>query len=263
MRATWYSGALSSSLIWLAGFRPSTLPGQGTSADLSPTDSSRQFAARVEIIREDIEGSLSYFDGYDVMPSEAEFSSGDAEPLLLSHDRLRIVGADFAKPLGRFILRGESAYTAAPDPRPESVFALRPQWYSVISGERIFGDYLDLEIQFYYRKVHGSPLARNLSPTDQPVAQDLAVVEGQYDPIDRGFTARVADQWLNETVEASVSLVFSTVRKGIEVKPVLQYRLADDWTLTAGAAIAGGDNLSQYGILKANNAVYLELRRGF
>lgn len=263
VRATWYDGTVSSSLIWLASFKPSTLPGQGTSVDLAPTAESRQFAARIEMIRDEIEGSLSYFGGYDVMPSQATFSPGDVEPVLLSHDRLRIIGADFAKPIGRFILRGETAYTATPDATPSSVFALRPQWYSVVSGEQTFGEYLDVEIQFYYRKVHGSPLAQNLSATDRPIAQELAVVEGQYDPVDRGFTARVADQWLNETVEGSVSLVFSTVRKGFEVKPTAKYKVADNWTLTVGAVIAGGDELSPYGILKANNALFFELRRGF
>lgn len=266
VRASWYTGSISTSLIWLAGFRPSVLPGTNVSpatVDIAPADESRQFAARIEMIRDEGEGSLSYFDGYDLLPSQAAYSPGDVEPALFMHDRLRIVGADFAKPIGRFIVRGETAYTDTPQAHPDSIFALRPQWYSVISGERTFGEYLDVEVQYYYREVHGSPVAPNVSTTDLPLAQQLAVIEGQYDSSDHGFTVRVADQWLNETLEGSVSTIFSVARKGYEIKPMLKYRVTDEWTLTLGAFIAGGSNLSPYGILKQDDAVFVEIRRGF
>jgi len=266
LRSTWYSGPMSMSLIWLAGFKPSITPWP-TSApsrdDIRPSDPQDQWAARLELVRDELEGSLSYFDGFDLLPTAASMAPTGTPQVLLQHGRVRIAGADFAKPINRVILRGEVSHTEAPDARSGDIFTMRSQWYGVTGAEETFGEYLDVEVQYYYRKVYGSAVPRDIAGPLRPFADSLAASAQQFDPVDRGFTFRVTDKWLNETLEASFSGVFSVVRSGYLLRPLIDYRATDTWTISLGADIPGGSDKSLYGVLKDDRSVFLELRRGF
>jgi hypothetical protein len=266
LRAAWYSGRVSTSLIWLAGYKPTILPwpaGAPAYQDMTPSNRKDQVAARIELIEDRLEGSLTYFDGFDVLPTRATLSIVGQPLVELGHDRVRIVGADFAKPVAKVIIRGELAHTDASAPPAGSIFALRPQWFAVVGAERTFGQYLDVELQSYYRRVQGAGVPGGLPPGERPLALALVATAQQYDPVDKGLTLRVADQWFNETLQLSVSAVSSVVRKGYLVRPVLTYRATDSWTVSLGANVFGGSDKTIYGTLKDNSAAYLELRRGF
>lgn len=264
LRATWFSDPVSLNLIWLAGFRPSVLPWPAAAPqarDAHPADPAAQWAARLESVQDSFEGSLSYFDGYDVLPSAAIA----ATPTLvqLEHGRIKVAGGDFAATVGRFVFRAEAAHTAAPAAVPGAVFNLQPQTYIVAGGERTFGEYLDVDIQGYFRRVEGGAVPAGLSAPDAALGQQFAVTAQQYDRVDRGFTFRVADQWLNETLEASFSGVFSVARRGYLLRPLIKYRATDALTVSLGADVFGGDARTLYGSLVEDSSAYLECRWGF
>jgi hypothetical protein len=265
LRGTWFSGPISMNLIWLPGFDASELPWPKQAPDrhdVDPSNRTAQWATRLELVRGDFEGSISYFDGYDVLPSQAIMTSSSPQ-ILVIHDRLKIAGADFAKTFGRVVLRSELAHTETAVAHPGAVFVKQPQWYVVAGGERSFGEYLDINLQYYYRHVDGEATPYGLPAAAQSIARVFAVTAQQYDRIDHGLTLRLADQWLNETLEASVSGVLSLERRAFLLRPVIKYRATDAWTISIGAEVFRGDDRTLYGFLKSNSTSYIELRWGF
>lgn len=263
---TWFADPVSVNLVWLAGFKPSLLPWPSAAPpvrDIRPGDPADQWAIKFDTVRDDYEGSLSYFDGYDVLPSAAFLSASAPTEIFLTHDRMRVLGGDFAAPVGRFVVRGEIAHTDTTMPEGGAVFSYRPQTYAVAGGEHTFGEYLNVNIQYYYRRVDGSAVPDGQSPQAEAIGEEFAVTAQQSDRTDHGFTFRISDQWLHETLEASVSGVFSTSREGYIVKPLIKYRASDELTVSLGADIFGGSDKTLYGFLKENSTTYLEFRWGY
>jgi len=266
LSATWFADPISLNLVWLAGFKPSDLPWPPNAPpvqDIKPTDSAKQWAAKLDTVSDNYEGSLSYFDGYDVLPSAAFISTTAPNEIFLAHDRIKVLGGDFAAPVGRFVVRGEIAHTDTEAPQNGAVFSLRPQTYAVAGGEHTFGEYLNVNVQYYYRRVDGSAVPSGQPAAYEAIGEQFAINSQQFDRTDHGFTFRISNQWLHETLEASVSGVFSTSREGYIVKPSIKYRATDDLTVSLGADIFGGSNKTLYGFLKDNSTTYLEFRWGY
>lgn len=270
VRAIWFGGPLSLNAIWLAGFQPSVLPwpaGAPAIQDLKPRQPTGQAALRMEIVRDTLEGSLSYFDGYDLLPTRAVLASAlqsmSSPRILLFHDRLKILGGDIARPVGRFALRSEIAYLEPAAARGEALFAKRPQLFAVAGGDRTFGEYFNVNLQLYWRHVEGQAMRQGLAGPARDLARLFAVSAQQFDRNDRGVTFRISDQWYNETLAAEVAGLFSVVRSGYVIRPLIKYRVTDEWTVSVGGEILGGDGRSFYGLLRDDTTGYLEVRRGF
>src|SRR5260370_3126191 len=74
LRATWFSGPVSLNLLWLAGFKPTELPwpaGAPQLEDVKLSTPAAQWATRLEVVRSEFVGCLSYFVGYDDLPPQA------------------------------------------------------------------------------------------------------------------------------------------------------------------------------------------------
>jgi hypothetical protein len=266
LSATWFSDRLSVTLIWLAGFESTELPLPAVGPileDVKPAGSTRQWAARLERVLGTIEGSISYFDGYDILPTQVIFAHTVTPRAWVLHERLRVLGGDVAKTVGRFGLRAEAAYLEPPEARRGAIFTKRPQGYVVAGGDRTFGEYFNVNLQYYYRYVDGAAVPPGITGTEQSVGNAFAVTAQQYDRIDQGITFKISDQWRNETLEASLSGLFSLTRRGYLVRPVIKYRATDAWTVSVGGEILTGDDRSLYGFLHDNTTIYAELRWGF
>jgi hypothetical protein len=235
--------------------------------DRKPRQPTGQAALRVELVRDTLEGSLSWFDGYDVLPTQAVLATAlapSAAPrILLFHDRLKVVGGDIARPVGRFVLRSEIAYMEPPAARGDAIFAKQRQIYAVSGGDRTFGEYFNVNLQLYWRHVEGAATPPDLPEPQRVIAQVFAVTAQQYDHNDRGITFRISDQWYNETLEAEVAGLLSLQRSSYVIRPLIKYRVTDEWTASLGGEILGGDGRSFYGFLRDDTTGYLEIRRGF
>ncbi|WP_322095823.1 DUF1302 family protein [Peristeroidobacter agariperforans] len=265
LRMSWYSESTSASIIWLAGFEPSELPlpPGAPFTTQEPENESHQWAARLEYVGGEFEGSLSWFNGYDVLPSQALPAASPLPIINLLHERVRIAGLDFAKTIGRFGVRAEAAYSSPVDAKVGAIFARQPQWYVVAGGDRTFGEYLNVNLQTYYRNVTASALTASSDPSQLAVSRALAIATQQFNSSDFGLSFRISNQWLHETLEVSISAVASLTRSGHLLRPVVRYRFRDNWSIAAGAEIFGGSNRSAFGALQKNCAGYVELRRGF
>jgi hypothetical protein len=266
LSATWFSGPLSVTGIWLAGFRSGVLPWPPApfppTRDLDPQDPQAQWAVRLESVQDRFEGSVSYFDGYSVQPTGAFLTGGTVPQLLLAHGRVRMAGADFAVPVDRLMIRGELARTSTESTPGDAVFTERSQFYAVVGGEHTFGNYLDVEAQYYFRHVYGMAPVESTGEAAAIGAQ-LAVTAQQFDRNSHGYTLRVADEWLHETLKVSLSGIVSTSRRGYLLQPLIKYQMTDELAGSLGGYLFRGDARSLYGLLSRDSTAFVELRWGF
>src|SRR5207249_7539329 len=122
----------------------------------------------------------------------------------LNYPKIDVLGADFARNLGQFGLRGEIAYIRPHQDQSTGSERLRPTLFYVFGGDRAFGA-LNVNLQFVGRYVYGY---RDVSDIVVPALQELAlqnaVTFGQRDRATYGITVRIADRWLNDRLEAEL-----------------------------------------------------------
>ena len=236
-------------LPWPGGVRP---------AQDRPVHSG-QFGVRLNVVSEGFDWSVSYFRGRAHIPS-VRLLDGRR---VLRYDRIRVFGADVARNFGRFGVRGEVAFSQTDDKDGRDPFTRNPQIYWVGGIDRTFFDDLNLNFQVFQRVVRAyRPLSEG--PADvSAVALQSTILAGQRDRINNGFTFRVGDKWMHDTLQAEILCIANTTRHDVYVRPLLTYAFTDDWKGTVGAEYYGGRGDTQFGSQKVNKGVFAELRRSF
>jgi hypothetical protein len=172
-------------------------------------------------------------------------------------------GADVAGNAGRFGLRAELAWTrprAGDDGRPAQ---RRADVHAVVGADRTFFDNLYVNVQLFGRHVSGfsDPYA---APPGAQRALDLqnAITFGQQDRDSLGYTLRVGDKWLQETLKADLLLVRNMTRSNSFVRAALSYAASHRWTLAGGTVHHQGAADTNFGRKRPGNRVFVELRYG-
>lgn len=220
------------------------------------------FAAKLTRTGEALDWSLSWMRGLALLPGIRADAAGSGA-LAFHHDRVEVLGADVAANAGRFGLRAEVAWTrprAGDDGRPAQ---RRPDVHAVVGADRTVFDNLNLNVQLFGRHVSDFSDPYAGAPGAQR-ALDIqnAITFGQQDRDSLGWTLRVSDKWLQETLKADVLLVRNMTRSNHFVRSVLSYAVSDRWTVAAGAVHHWGAADTNFGRKRPGNRVFLELRYG-
>jgi hypothetical protein len=77
------------------------------------------------------------------------------------------------------------------------------------------------------------------------------------------MTARVANQWKNQTVSAELFVQRYFGDGSTYLHPMASYAVSDHLKLTAGAVWYLGREQTLFGVMKRNRAVFSELRYAF
>ena len=116
IKLSYFVGRFSLTSIWSPHFAPHTIPLPHLAPTVrlreqSPSPTFAQWAVKLDHFGDVVDWSLSYFDGYNLIP-DLRLGPVTASPIpvTLTHNHIRVIGADFASTLGRFGLRGEAAY---------------------------------------------------------------------------------------------------------------------------------------------------------
>jgi hypothetical protein len=272
VRASYYTGGTSVTALWVPEFRAHHVPlppapGVGFIED-APDWPGNQWAIRVEQTGRKIDGSMSYFQGHDlapdVQPGRAPGVSTSEGIVVLSHRRIRAVGADLAATLGRIGVRAEGAYVHTEDGSGRDPFTKNPHLFIVAGGDRTFLEYLNLNVQYVYRFVrHHRPPGDELSDADRAIAMLQDVLSSQTRRVQHGASFRLSYKWLRETLEGECAAAGLFGPDGLAVRPKLAYALSDSWKLLAGAEWYRGESTSLFGVMRPNSTGYLELRWTF
>ncbi|MBI4590589.1 MAG: hypothetical protein HY725_17305 [Candidatus Rokubacteria bacterium] len=269
VKATYHLGGLALTGVWLPHFEPHTIPLRRvpgvTIGERVPRETFAQWAIRLEQTGRAIDWSLSYFNGFDLVPDFAidrvTFSSLD---VLLKYHRIRVIGADAAATLGRYGVRAEAAYTFTEDPSGRRPQVKNPFFFLVLGGDRTFLERLNVNLQYLFRFVvhHLSPVDLQ-DPIQRGVATEEAIVANELDEFLHGASLRVSHTWLNETLEGEVAGILTFTRLDFVIRPKLTYAVTDRWKAVVGADIFRGERRSFFGRLRDNSTAFAEVRWSF
>ena len=267
LKSTYNFPTVAMTGIWLPQFHPNKQPIAASPgvvfSELVPNGD--QFAFKLEQTGQAVDWSMSYFRGFDLNP---DISIGAIAPgvmtLSLQHHRVRVLGADAATVVGRYGLRTEVAYTQTEDAAGVDPFVKNPFFYGVAGADRTFFEYLNVNLQYFMRKVssYSDPDAI-AGPLIRTVALQQAVASSQLDRIQQGASLRISNKWLHETLEAEVAAVVNFTRHDYLLRPKLSYAFDDRWKGSLGAYLFRGDSDTFFGLLRDRSAVFGEMRYSF
>ena len=262
-------GPVVLSAIWLAEFRPNTVPAPELPPGVQfqplevPTDR-RQFAFKVDRSGGEVDWSVSYFDGRDRNFDVSASPGGAGVVLTRTFHRIRVYGADFAANAGRFGLRGEVALTATEDPAGTDPAVKNPFLLAVFGGDRTFFEYLNVNVQYIYRAVRHYHDPRAVAdPLQRSVAVQNAIASGQLTSVQHGASTRVGYKWLNETLEAELFGIGFVESHQSFARAKIVYHVTDLLRITGGREVYAGPPDSLFGLQKKNSATFLELAYGY
>jgi len=250
-------------------FQPSVFPlpvpeGVSTSERKPRRDSGNtELAIKLDRTGGEIDWSLSWFHGFSLLPAARVVQLFPTPGIELNYPKLDVLGADFARNLGQFGLRGEIAYIGLHRDETTGSERLQPTLFYVLGGDRAFGS-LNINLQFVGRHVKGY---RDVSDIGVPALRELAlqnaITFGQRDRATYGITSRVADRWLNDTLEAEVLLYVGLNRQDSYMRPLITYTFQDQLKARIGAEYYDGGRDTFFGRLEANRRVFVELIHAF
>lgn len=267
-KVRWHPRACSVTGVWLMRLAPNVIPIapiQGVDITEHIPRQASQGALKLDCSGGALDWSMSYFNGLDLNP---DLRLGSIQPsrigLVLTHQRIKVLGLDGATALGRYGLRAEAAYawtaySGAPDDTVK-----RPFLYLVAGGDRSFDSDLNVNIQYYVRHVtdYRDP-ALIIDPVLRVVAMKNAAYSNQTVPTDQGFAFRINKKWMEETLDAELRGQFSTSRKNYAVKARLTYAFDDRFKGTVGMNLYGGSPNTLFDDFREMSAIMAELRYDF
>jgi hypothetical protein len=272
LRASYHLGDVSFTGFWLPEFRGHRFPlppaPRMTFIREHPEWPGDQWALRVEQTGRAVDWSVSYFRGRDLTPDLgtrlAPEVSASVTAISLSHHRVRAFGADMAANVGRIGLRAEGAYVDTEDTSGRDPFTKNPFLLVVVGGDRTFGEYLNLNVQYLYRFVGEYRVSgEELSPTQAGIAELQGILNSQTRRVQHGASFRVAYKWLRETLEGEYAAVGFFGPDGLALRPKIAYAVSDNWKVLVGGELFRGDSSSLFGLLRPNSTWYVEARWSF
>jgi hypothetical protein len=252
-------------------FEPSRIPLPSGGLDLTEirpatTPSNTAVGVKLDKAGEGFDWSVSYFRGFALLPGlrPALDATANDPAVELHYDRITVFGADFARNFGRFGFRGEMAYVDTADDSGTNPAIRNPFLHSIVGVDRTFYDNLNVNLQFFQRRVinHRDPGAFT-DALMANVATLNTLINAQEDPVSNGISFRISNQWLNDTLEAEIFAAINVTRDNSFLRPLITYAFSDHWKGTLGAELYFGDADTQYGSQKENRGAFLELRYGF
>ncbi len=263
-------GEVSLTLFTTPFFEPTKFPLPPGSGFSFRADTPAQTLANSEVALKlaktggDFDWSLSYFRGYRLFPDvNLDGNDPSTGTIDIHYSQVDVVGADFARNLGPFGLRGEAAYFHPTGPDPSDPNQIRPYFFGVLGADRSFDQELNLNVQVIARFVQDfAPLAAP-NPAALQVDQLNAIVNNQQDPESCEMSFRVSDNWMNETLGAEVFGVIDLTRNDGYLRPSVNYAFNDRVKGWIGYDLYYGYDNTQFGFLKPIQGLFSELRYTF
>ncbi|HXN05586.1 MAG TPA: DUF1302 family protein [Nitrospiria bacterium] len=269
LKASTYFNDISLQAVWIPYFRPNTIPIAPIPPPLNlvitePDSALGQWGVKIEKTGGAFDGSISYFDGFDLNPDaslDVIFVQSNQPPILnlkFSYHRIRVIGIDGATTVGKYGLRGEAAYTFTENGDGTDPYVKNPFFFMVLGSDRTFYENLNINLQYIFRMIDKYSDPMN-APTPQMVVVEEALLSNQLDQTSHGMSYRIGDKWLNDTLEAEVAGIYMFTRHDYMVRPKIAYAFTDHVKGLVAAEIFRGPDLSFFGYLWGNSKVFTEL----
>lgn len=221
-----------------------------------------QWALKLDMTGEGIDGSVSYFDGTDPVPDLSVGGIGPAGLLVAARNNpLRVLGADVSLARDGVIWRAEAAWMQTASKGPDDFQRKKPRLWLVAGAEWTLPGNTTLGLQASLQHVvdFRSPDAV-AAPVEREVAWRQASIANQTSATQVGAIWRLASRWRNDTVLAETSgVVMSSPSSGLW-RTRFTYAVNDRVQLLAGTDLYFGPQHSLWGQLRKNRLVYAQVR---
>jgi len=281
---TWYNmHPIRLELIWIPNYAASVIP-----TDIIPMPSyialneaeypdgnldNSGLAIRVNFEKPSIDGSISYFNGYNPSPGlyleSLEYDSGNVifnvEPKAYC---MHVVGADFQTTIGSYGFRGEFAYRHPYEDYELHDYVPYPDLQYVLGFDKEFGPNTSLILQYMGRYVFDfEELVESTEPMkigSFRLADKNRLIAFQTEEITHSISFRPARTFMYETLTAEVLGMYNFTTEEMMLRPKISYDITDDFTATIGGEIYSGPDESLYGSIDSYlSAAYFEIMVSF
>ncbi len=253
--------------VWLPYMRSSRIPLDSTSVQriaIHQPDNRDNFALKLDYTGIGLDGSLSFFNGIDSMPSPELNNVSAQQPFALVNHRIQRYGGDAAWAFGSYTLRTELAYTRTGKTGDEFSGKKYDYLQAVVGLEKQFANNLNVILQAVWQSAFdwrsssswSSPEHRQLAVFQQIIVQQPA--KGYA-----GIAYRVAKKLFNDTFELELSGLGLTANQGWLMRPRMRYQVNDDLSLALGGDYYAGDSNTIFGRLRDNRTVFMEVNYAF
>ncbi|MGQ9780206.1 MAG: hypothetical protein ACUVRM_10095 [Bacillota bacterium] len=259
LRARHYRGDWTADLVWLPLFVPAPQPEPGSrwavpvslpqgfsvgEARLPEQKlSNSEFALKLGRTGGKMDFSVSYFDGWDDLPSlHPDLETMQIIPI---YHRLRVLGADFATTSGKWGFRGEAAYFLTEDEERTDPAVKNPYFQAVLGFDYMPSD------KYYF----------NGQVVLEHVLESAGLPEG-----DEGTTCGLmltAEYKPRSELTWRIDGVYNLTDEDYLLRPRLSYSPADGVTLAAGLFLFGGPAGTRFGDFAEKDYFYAEVEMAF
>jgi hypothetical protein len=259
--------SILASVFYGAKFKPSTLPFAADSTQRFQFDARgaerHQLGIRIGRSSADVDFSVSAYRGASLLPQAVSVDQvGTATLTRFNYPVIRMLGFDFARNVGRFGVRIEGASVRPEQGTGPGALGMQSYRYLVAGADRTFLGDVNLNVQLFGRWSGQGP-----SATTGQAQQTIEILNNLIFVQTRertcGMTARIANQWKNQTVSAELFVQHYFGDGSTYLHPMGSYALTDHVKLTAGAVWYLGREQSLFGVMTRNRAVFTELRYAF
>ncbi len=242
------------------------LPQQaGIVYDIAGAPKRSQWALKLDMVGDGIDGSISYFHGDDPLPDLNLAGAGAAGGrIAVRNNPLRVLGADLSLTQGGIVWRAEAAWMQTANAGSGDFERKKPRLWAVAGPEWTSGGGTTVGLQITAQHVRGFESADALpTPLQREVARRQAALANQTAATQLGATWRVAHRWLNDNLRAEFSgVIASAPRSGLWRTRVV-YAVSDSVQLQAGTDQAFGPVHSVFGQFRRNRLAFVQVRYGF
>lgn len=266
VRADVTTGLGEFSAIWFPNATSHTLPlakTTGVSYSIVSPEAQTQWALKWQKSWNNLDGSLSYFDGVDPMPDISVGSIGPQGLVVqLKNNHTRVLGADISLATPGLVWRAEAAQTYTDSTGPSDFSHKKSQFWIVAGVEKTFEHGWTASIQASHLRVPNYSSPADLGSTVAvQVAQQQAATSNQTDSVQNGAIWRISKRARNDALLAEVSGV-ALLRNGV-VRAKVSYALTDDYVAQIGLERYYGDSDTVFGQLAKNSIAYVQLQRSW
>jgi hypothetical protein len=224
-----------------------------------------QWAVKLDMAGEGIDGSVSYFGGHDPMPDLSLQGLGpQGVQVAVQNNPLRVLGVDISLTRGEVVWRAEAAWMHSDSRGADDHARKKPRLWLVAGAERPVADGIIFGLQGSVQRLRNfsSPDALQ-DPYEREIAWRQAALSNQTAATQLGLVWRLAGRWLNDTLLAEFNGVWLDRPANRLWRTRLSYALNDRVQLQAGSDHTSGPAHSLFGQLRRNRLAFLQMRVTF
>ncbi|MCK4525824.1 hypothetical protein KAW18_00520 [candidate division WOR-3 bacterium] len=221
------------------------------------------FAVKLNLEMASMDGSVSYFSGYNPFPG----LDADTIEIVARAYKTHIAGADFSTIISSYGLRGEVAYRYPYEDYEENIYISNPDIQYIIGFDTEFGD-LSIILQYIGKYIFDYTELTEPQTPEQILTYELALknrtFHSQLNEISHAISFRPALNLMYETLTLEVLGLYHFTTEEFFIKPKISYDIADAMTVIVGGELYTGPDKTLFGTIDETlSSLFMELKTSF